>query len=41
MFALVFPQGMKTIEELFNREGKVVDALLNVAKVIFQERRIK
>ncbi|KAL2514075.1 P-loop containing nucleoside triphosphate hydrolase superfamily protein [Forsythia ovata] len=27
-------EGMKTIEELFNREGKVVDALLNVAKIL-------
>ncbi|CAA2981447.1 nucleolar GTP-binding protein 1 [Olea europaea var. sylvestris] len=27
-------EGMKTIEELFNREGKVVDALLNVAKTL-------
>ncbi|KAL2491378.1 P-loop containing nucleoside triphosphate hydrolase superfamily protein [Abeliophyllum distichum] len=27
-------EGMKIIEELFNREGKVVDALLNVAKTL-------
>ena len=33
LFAMIYMQGMKKLEDIFNHEGKAVDDLLNIAKV--------